>query len=113
MPTPPGYKIIENTALLTTAGYTSPWFDTTGYTTLLVAAAIANSTGTSSIAVQGSFDGSTLDGTITYADTGLPISASTAFGGVSVTVKHTFIRIVWTQATATATTSTLYVQSRA
>jgi len=111
--TPPGYKVWENTVALTTAGVTSGWYDTTGYTTLLIAAAIANSTGTTSLAVQGSFDGTNLDSNITYTDTGLPVTASTAFGGVAVTVKHTFVRFVVTQATATATTSVFFVQSKA
>ena len=113
MPVQPGFKIWENTVALTTAGVTSPWFDTTGYTTLLIEAVIANSTGTTSLAVQGSFDGVNLDSTMTYADTGLPVAASNTPGGVAVVVKHTFVRFVVTQTTATATTSTFYVQSRA
>jgi hypothetical protein len=113
MPTQPGYKIWENAAPLTVGTVTSAWFDTTGYTTLLIAAVIANSTGTTSLAVQGSFDGSTLDSTMAYADTGLPVAASNTPGGIAVVVKHTFVRFVVTQATATATTSTFYVQARA
>lgn len=113
MPTLPGYKIWENTVALTTAGVTTNWFDTTGYTTLLIMATIANSTGTTSLAVQGSFDGATLDNTIPYNDTGLPVTASLTFAGTIVVVKHTFVRFVVTQATATATTSVFYVQSRA
>ena len=114
MATLPGFKIWENTALVTTAGVTSAWFDTTGYTSLLIVAVFANSTGTTSLAVQGSFDGSTLDSTMTYTDTGLPVATTgNAPSGVVVVVKHTFVRFVVTQTTATATTSTFYVQSRA
>ena len=113
MPTGPGYKIWENTVPLTVGTTQSAWYDTTGYTTLLIEAVIANSTGTTSLTVQGSFDGVNQDTTMTYADTGLPVAASNTPGGVSVVVKHTFVRFQVVQATATATTSTFYVQSKA
>lgn len=114
MPTLPGYKVWENTAALTTAAspLVSPWFDTTGYTTLLVHAVIANSTGSTTLTVEGSFDGATLDSTMTYADTGLPVSASNTPAGLTVVVKHTFVRFRVVQATANATTTTIYVQAR-
>lgn len=112
MPTPPGYKVWENTAALTTAAspLVSPWYDTTGYTTLLVCGVIANSSGTTTFTVEGSFDGSTLDSTMTYAAT---IAASTPAGGTSYTVQHSFVRFRVVQATANATTTTLFVQARA
>lgn len=112
MATQPGYKIWENTAALTVGSPAAltGWFDTTGYTTLLVSAVITNSTGTTTFTVEGSFDGSTLDSTMTYAAS---ISASTAAAGTSYTVQHTFVRFRVVQATANATTSTFYVQSRA
>jgi hypothetical protein len=115
MPTPPGYKIWEITAALTTAAspLVSGWFDTTGYTGLLVAAAIANSTGSTTLTVEGSFDGLTLDSTMAYADTGLPVTASSAPGGIAVVVKHSFVRFRVVQATANATATTIFVQSRA
>ena len=114
MPTPPGYKVWDNVAPLTTAAspLVSAWFDTTGYTTLLLLAVIVNSTGTTTLTVEGSFDGVTLDTTMTYADTGLPVTASNAPAGLAVVVKHTFIRFRVVQATANATTSTFFVQSR-
>ncbi len=110
----PGFKVWENTVPLTTAAspLVSPWYDTTGYTTLLLACVIANSTGTTTITVEGSFDGVTLDSTMTYADTGLPVTASNAPAGLTVVVKHTFVRFRVVQATANATTTTIYVQSR-
>jgi hypothetical protein len=113
MPTPPGYKVWENTVPLTTAAspLLSGWFDTTGYTTLLITAVIANSTGTTTYTVEGSFDGATLDSTMTYTISGN--TASTTAGGTAVTVQHSFVRFRVVQATANATTTTFFVQSRA
>lgn len=114
MATGPGYKIWENTAPLAVGTTTSAWYDTTGYTTLLVLAAITNGvSGTTSFTVQGSYDGATQDTTITYADTGLPVTASNTPAGLSVVVKHTFVRFQVVVGTANATVSTFYVQSRA
>lgn len=112
MATLPGFKIWENTAALTTAAspLVSPWFDTTGYTTLLIECVLAG--GTTAITVEGSFDGVNLDSTMTYADTGLPISASNAPAGLTVVVKHTFVRFRVVQTVGNATTTTVYVQSR-
>lgn len=111
MPTYPGYKIWENTAPLTVGTTQSAWYDTTGYTTLIVSAAIANSTGTTSFTVQGSYDGATQDTTLPYSTA---ITASTPAGAPpSYVVQHTFVRFQVVQATATATTSTFYVQSKA
>ena len=108
----PGIKVWENTAVLAVGSPAAltGWFDTTGYTTLLVTAAIANSTGTTTFTVEGSFDGSTLDSTMTY---GTSVTASTPAAGTTYTVQHTFVRFRVVQATANATTSTFYVQSRA
>jgi hypothetical protein len=111
--TPPGYKIWENTVALTTAGspYVSTWYDTTGYTTVLITCVIANSTGSTTYTMEGSFDGSTLDSTMTFTISGN--TASTAAGGTSVVVQHPYVRFRVVQATANATTSTFFVQSRA
>ena len=111
--TPPGYKIFENTVALTTAGspYVSGWFDSTGFTTVLITCVIANSTGTTTYTMEGSFDGSTLDSTMTYTIAGN--TASTAAGGTAVVVQHPYIRFRIVQATATATTSTFFIQTRA
>lgn len=112
MPTPPGYKIWENATPLTTAA--SPlltgWFDTTGYTQVLVSAVFTNTTGTTTLTVEGSFDGSTQDSTMTY---GAGITASTGATGTAITVQHSYIRFRVVQATANATATTIFVQSRA
>jgi len=112
MPTTlPGFKIWENTVPVTTAAspLVSGWFDTQGYTTLLVTAVIANSTGTTTLTVEGSFDGATLDSTMTYTPA---ITASTAAAGATVVVQHSYVRFRVVQATANATTTTIFVQSR-
>ena len=114
MATLPGYKIWENAAILTTGGspYVSNFFDTTGYTSLLVESVITTA-GTVTFTVEGSFDGSTLDSTMTYADTGLPMTATVAPAGLVVVVKHTFVRFRVVVITSNPTVSTFYVQSRA
>lgn len=110
MTTLPGYKIWENATPLTTAA--SPlltgWFDTTGYTTLQVNCVFAG--GTTTLTVEGSFDGTNLDSTMTY---GTGITASNTPGGAQVVVQHTFVRFRVVQTTANATTTTIYVQARA
>ena len=45
----------------------SGWFDTTGYTTLQLAYVFTNSTGSTTLTVEGSFDGSTQDTDMAYA----------------------------------------------
>jgi hypothetical protein len=109
--TPPGFKIWENTVPVTTAAspLVSGWFDTTGYTTLLLSAVIANSTGTTTFTIEGSFDGSTLDATMTYTPA---VTASTGVAGTSFVVQHSYVRFRVVQATANATTTTIFVQSR-
>ena len=111
MATLPGWKVWENTTPLTTAAspLVSGWFDTTGYTTLLVTAVITNTTGTTTFTVEGSFDGSALDATMTYAAS---VTASTPAAGTQYTVQHTFVRFRVVQATANATTTTFFIQSR-
>lgn len=112
MATLPGFKIFETTTPLTTAAspLVSPWYDTAGYTTLLVTAVLTNSTGTTTFTVEGSFDGSTLDSSMTY---GTSITASTPAAGTTYTVQHSFVRFRVVQATANATVTTIFVQSRA
>ena len=109
--TPPGFKIWENATALTTGGspYVTGFYDTTGYTTILLSAVIANSTGTTTFTIEGSFDGSTLDSTMTYTPA---VTASTGVAGTTFVVQHPYIRFRVVQATATATTSTFFVQSR-
>jgi len=112
MPTPPGYKVWEQTAAVTVAAspLVSAWFDTTGYTTLLLTYVFTNSTGTTTPTIEGSFDGSTLDTDMTYA----ALAASPQItAGVSVAVITPFIRFRIVQATADATRTKFCAQSRA
>ena len=101
----PGYKVWENTIPLTTAAspLVSPWIETTGFTTLLVAYLFT--TGTTVITVEGSFDGVTQDTTMPYS--AVPTSPG------SVTVMHTFVRIRVVQTVANATVTTVFAQSKA
>ena len=109
--TPPGFKIFESTAVLAVASpaVLSGFYDTTGYTTILLSAVIANSTGSTTFTIEGSFDGSTLDSTMTYTPA---VTASTGVAGTAFVVQHPYIRFRIVQATANATTSTFFVQSR-
>lgn len=101
----PGYKVWENTTPLTTAAspLVSPWIETTGFTTLLVAYVFT--TGTTAITVEGSFDGSTQDTTMPYSAVGT--------SPASVTVMHTYVRIRVVQTVSNATVTTVFAQSKA
>jgi hypothetical protein len=110
MPTPPGYEIWENPAVLGIGTVLSGFFDTTGYTNLFIEAVIANSTGTTTFTIEGSFDGTTLDATMPYTPA---VTASTGVAGTVFAVQHPFVRFRVVQATAGATTSTFSVKSRA
>lgn len=107
----PGNKIWENTIPATTAAspVVSGWYDTTGYGNLFVSAAIVNTTGTTTVTVEGSFDGATQDTTLAYP---AGITATNTPTGAVIAVQHTFVRFRIVQATANATTSTVYVQAR-
>ena len=112
MPTPPGYKVWEQVVPVTVAAspLVSAWFDTTGYTTLLLTYVFTNSTGTTTPTIEGSFDGSTLDTDMTYA----ALAASPQItAGVSVAVITPFVRFRIVQATADATRTKFCAQSRA
>jgi hypothetical protein len=108
MPMIPGVKVWENTVPLTTAAspLVSGWFDTTGCTNLVLAYVFAG--GTTAMTVEGSFDGSTLDSTMTYAAPGA--SPQTA---LVVPIMHTFVRFRIVQTVANATTTTVFAQARA
>ena len=107
MPTPPGYKVWDYITPATTAlsPIVSGWFDTTGYTNLLISYVFTNSTGTTTLTVEGSFDGSTQETDITYAAVG----ATPA----TVQVVTPYIRFRLVQATADATRTKACAQSRA
>lgn len=107
MPVPPGWKLWEYTTPATVAGspVTSGWFDTTGFTNLFISYVFTNSTGTTTLTVEGSFDGSAQETDIAYSAVG----ATPA----TVAVLHPFIRFKLTQATADATRTKAFAQVRA
>lgn len=107
MPVPPGWKLWEQTAPVTVAQspLVSPWFDTTGFTNLFISYVFTNSTGTTVLTVEGSFDGSTQETDITYSAVG----ATPA----TVAVLHPFVRFKLTQSTADATRTKVFCQVRA
>ncbi len=105
--TPPGYKVWEQVAAVTVAvsPLVSGWFDTTGFTNLLISYVFTNSTGTTTLTVEGSFDGSALETDITYAAVG----ATPA----TVQVVTPYVRFRLVQATADATRTKALAQARA
>jgi len=105
--TPPGFKIWEQIAAVTVAQspLVSPFFDTSGYTNMLISYVFTNSTGTTTLTVEGSFDGTTQETDITYAAVG----ATPA----TVQVLTPFIRFRIVQATADATRTKALAQARA
>lgn len=110
MPTLPGTEIWENAAVLGVGTVLSGFYDTSGYTNLFLECVIANVTGSTTFTIEGSFDGSTLDATMPYTP---PVTASSGVAGTVFAVQHPFVRFRVVQATATATTSTFSVKSRA
>ena len=112
MALPPGWKVWEYITPATTAlsPIVSAWFDTTGFTTLLLTYVFTNSTGTTTPTIEGSFDGTTLDTDMTYAALAASPQITT---GVSVPVITPFVRFRLVQATADATRTKICVQSRA
>lgn len=107
--TPPGTEIWENAAALAVGTLLTGFYDTTGYGNILLTAVIANSTGTTTFTIEGSFDGVTLDSTMVYTPA---VTASTGVAGTTFVVQHPFIRFRVVQATATATTSTFNVKAK-
>ena len=103
-PTPPGYTLWEWTTPLTQAAspLQSPWIDTAGYTQVVPFFIFAG--GTSTVALQGAFDGATADADFGY-------SAPTS--GTAFTVLSPYIRFRLVQATADATRTKACVQARA
>jgi hypothetical protein len=111
MATLPGYKIWSTATPLTTAAspLVTPWFDATGYTQVLVSYFAANSTGTTTLTVEGSLDGTTQDTDFSYG-AALTSSATTA---TTVTILTPYFRLRIVQATANATTTKVFLQARA
>ena len=112
MPTLPGYKVWQQVAPVTVAAspLVSPWYDTTGYTTLLLMYVFTNSTGTTTLTLESSFDGSTQDTDMAYAALAASPQITT---GVSVALLAPFVRFRIVQATADATRTKAYAQARA
>jgi hypothetical protein len=110
--TPPGWKVWEYVTPATVAlsPIVSGWFDTTGYTNLLLSYVFTNSTGSTTPTIEGSFDGSTLDTDMTYAALAASPQLTT---GLVVAVLTPFIRFRIVQATADATRTRMCVQARA
>lgn len=107
-----GWKVWEQTAAVTVAAspLVSAWFDTTGYTTLLLTYVFTNSTGSTTPTIEGSFDGTNLDSDLTYAALAASPQITT---GVSVTVITPYIRFRIVQATADATRTKFLAQAKA
>jgi hypothetical protein len=104
-PTLPGYKIFENSAVVTTAAspLLSAWIDTTGFTIVVPWFTFAG--GTTVFTVEGNFDGvSAADADFNYAS----LTSGTAF-----TVISPFIRFRLVQTVADATKSKIFIQVRA
>lgn len=110
MATLPGYKIWSTTTALTTAAspLVTAWFDTTGFTQIVVSYFAANSTGATALTVEGSFDGSTQDTDISY---GAALTSS-ATAATVVPVLTPFFRLRIVQTTANATTTKVFLQAR-
>jgi hypothetical protein len=110
--TQPGYRLFEQSAPVTVVS--SPlvtwWFDTTGFTTMLLTYVFTNSTGTTTPTIEGAFDGATLDTDMVYAALAASPQITT---GISVPVLTPFVRFRIVQATADATRTKLFIQARA
>lgn len=104
--TPPGWKVWELTTPQTVAGspFVSGWFDTSGYTNLFISYVFTNTTGTTTLTVEGSFDGTVQETDIVYA--AVPATPAT------VAVLHPFVRFRVVQATADATRTKICAQAR-
>lgn len=110
MATAGGYKIWSTNVALTTAAspLVTAWFDTTGYTQIVASYFAANSTGTTTLTLEGSYDGATQDTDFSYG--AALTSSATAVTVIPVLTPFFRIRIV--QATANATTTKVFLQAR-
>ena len=87
----------------------SGWFDTTGFTNMLLSYVFTNTTGTTTPTIEGSFDGVNLDTDMTYA----ALAASPQLGaGLVIVVLTPYVRFRIVQATADATRTKIFVQAR-
>ena len=104
----PGYTIWEynNSPVLTVAAspLLSPWFDSTGYTKVLPSFKFTG--GTSTLSIEGSWDGITLDADLTTL-------YSAPVTGTEFTVFSRWFRFKVVQTIADNTVTKIFLQSRA
>ncbi|MGO9216569.1 MAG: hypothetical protein ACLP5E_02160 [Streptosporangiaceae bacterium] len=103
----PGYRIWEYSGPAITVALSpllSPWFDTTGYTTIMPA--FKFTTGTSVHSIVGSWDGISTDADLTAL-------WATPATGVALIVMSPFFRWQTVQSVADATVSKVFLQARA
>lgn len=110
MPALPGFKIFEQVtpATLALSPLVSPWFETSGYTNMLLSYVFVNSTGTTTLTMEGSFDGTAVDPDIVYA---VPAPPQIGAGAV-IAVLTTYVRFRIVQTTADATRTKIFAQAR-
>src|SRR5258708_30396268 len=101
MATPAGYTIFESTAVLGVGTVLSPFADTTGFTNMFLECVIANSTGTTTFTIEGSFDGTTLDATMPYTPA---VTASSGVAGSVFACQTPFVRVPCWPATPISST---------
>jgi len=104
----PGYKIWQYFTPVTVAAspLVGPWLDTTGYTQVFCWGAFAG--GTSTVTVEGGFDGSTVDADAVYAVTNTTFTTPAAFSVITP-----FIRVRLVQTVGDATKTKMFLQARA
>jgi hypothetical protein len=107
----PGNRLFEYVTPATVAlsPIVSGWYDTTGFTNMLLAWVFTNSAGTTTPTIEGSFDGATLDTDVTYAALA---GASQLTTGLLVAVLTPYVRFRLVQTTADATRTKIFVQAR-
>lgn len=105
----PGYKVWSTNVALTTAAspLVTGWFDTTGYTQLVVSYFSAG--GTNVATLEGSFDGTTQDTDLSY---GAALTSS-ATAATVVPVLTPFFRLRLVQTVGNATSTKVFIQARA
>jgi hypothetical protein len=104
-PTPPGYVLWEYTSPVLTVAASpllGPWLEATGFSQIVPFFAFSG--GTSTAAIDGSFDGSTADADFAY-------TAPTS--GTAFTVVSPWIRFKVTQTVADATKTKILLRTRA
>jgi len=108
----PGNRVFEQVTPVTLAlsPVVSSWYDTTGFTSLLLSYVFTQSTGLTTPTIEGSFDGVTLDADMTYAALAASPQLTT---GLLVAVLTPYIRFRFVQTTADSTRTKFFAQARA